>query len=123
MSVGLWVTLAGLAIASMSALLGVWVERDPHRPPRYAYALSLLIILSMLVGLGQAWLKNQAGAQMEADLARILDDLDQLASDDPAVDAYVSEEVRAQVRTHPGVVNALAERASARGETIESILQ
>lgn len=123
LSASLVVTIVGLLIAGVSALLGVWVERDAQRPPRYAYAISILILLSTLVGLGQAWLRHESGLRMEADLARMLDDLDRLAGRDPELDAYLSEEVRVQARANPDVINALAERVEARGETIEGLLQ
>jgi hypothetical protein len=122
MSAGLFVTIAGLIVAGVSALLGVWVGWDPQKPPRYAIALSVLILLSTAVSMTQAYLKARDGAKLEADIARILDDLDRMSGQDPAVDQYVSEEIRSQARSRPEVVNHLADRAEARGETIESLL-
>ena len=38
------VTATAVVVAGMAAILGMWMERDTRKPPRYAWALSALIL-------------------------------------------------------------------------------
>src|SRR5688500_14638335 len=116
MNLGLAITLAGLLVGAGSSLLGLWLERDPSRPARNGYLLTLMIMLSACVGMAQASLNRQGSERMAADLARILDDLDTLAKDDPALEKYLGEQVRAQAQANPEVIENVAARMEARGE-------
>ena len=59
---------------------------------------------------------------MAANMARILDDLAVLAKDDPALGAYVSEQVRTQAQANPEVLDRMSDRARARGEAPSDVL-
>lgn len=115
---GLYLALAGVTIAGLSAVLGIWVERDTRRPPRYAIAISLLILLSTFVALGQSWLEHQQNQRLEEDIARMMEALDGLASQDGTngeVRAFVGRELSALGRSNPRVVRRMSRRIQARG--------
>lgn len=122
MSAGLLITVAGLLVAAASSLLGVWLERDPARPTRNGYLLSAMILSAAGVGIAQASINRTSNALMAANMARILDDLAVLAQDDPALGAYVSEQVRAQAQANPEVLERMSDRARARGEAPSDVL-
>jgi hypothetical protein len=123
MNLGLFTAIVALILTGLSSLIGLWVDRDPQRPPRWAVALSGMVVLSTLLGLVQLWDKHLSVRRSEEMLARILDDLDQLAGRDPAVDRYVDQAIQSQVQTNPNFVVDFGERTVARGEAVEAVLQ
>ena len=122
MSAGMFITIAGLLVAATSSLLGVWLERDPSRPARNGFLLSAMILSAAAVGVAQASLNRQDNEQMTANMARMLDDLVTLSKTDPAVDKYLSEQIRAQAQANPEVIDRMAERVRARGEEPSGVL-
>src|SRR5690606_37916549 len=88
---GLIVAMTGVVVAGFSAVLGIWMERDHNKPPRYAYALSALILLATVVSVMQSYLDAKAGEKMEEDMARMLQRMDEIAStsDDPALQELI----------------------------------
>jgi hypothetical protein len=122
MTAGLMITIAGLLVAAASSLLGVWLERDPARPSRNGWLLSAMILSAAGVGVAQASVNRASNAEMAANMARILDDLAVLAKDDPALGAYVSEQVRMQAQANPEVLDRMSDRARARGEAPSDVL-
>ena len=120
MSDGLIFTVAGLTVAALSSVLGIWLQRDEAKPPRWGILLSLLILLASSVGMAQAWLDNKQSEKMEADMARMLATLDKLAnSGDDATNAELAAilraEISAQARVNPGVMQKIAQRVSDDG--------
>jgi len=124
MNIGLVATLAGLSVAGLAAVLGIWMERDQAKPPRYAYALSILILMATSVGLLQAYLDAESSAKLEEDMARMLEMLDELAqnSEDPALSEFVASEMKAQSRSNPRVVGKLRNRVAKRGGDPDAML-
>jgi hypothetical protein len=122
MNLGLLITIAGLVVGATSSLLGLWLERDPVRPRRNGYLLSATIVLSTTVGVAQASLNRESNDRMAANMAQILDDLDTIGKTDPALEAYLAGQVRAQAAANPGVIEHIAERATARGEAPSEVL-
>lgn len=114
---------AGLIVTGLAAVLGIWVGWDEKKPPRYAWALSILVVLSTLVGLGNAYEQNRDTEQIEGDLARVLDELDEVAqrSDDPAVSDLLAREMAMTERARPSVMLQLKTRAALRGRTPEQM--
>lgn len=119
MDTDLMITLVGLTVAGLAAILGIWVERDQTKPPRYAYALSILILLATVVGMFQCYTDAKQGEKLEADMARMLQMLDKIASSSevaiPELDEFVRTEIATQSRANPAVVTKLAQRVSDEG--------
>jgi hypothetical protein len=119
MDVELIITLAGLTVAGLAAVLGIWVERDEAKPPRYAYALSILILLATMVGMYQCYSDAKQGEKLEADMARMLQMLDKISNESeveiPELDELVRTEIAAQSRANPKVVTKLAQRVADEG--------
>jgi hypothetical protein len=103
-------TLIGVAVAGLAAIVGIWMERDPRRPPRWAWALSILILMATLVSVFQSYLDAKAGEKLEEDMARMLQQLDKLAEGNPELQAFVTSELSAQARANPDVVEKLSDR-------------
>lgn len=126
MSIGLIISLAGLAVAGFSSLLGMWLERDPDKPKKIAFALSILILLATGVGMVQAMIDEAEQNKMQEDLARMLATLDKIASSSdvaiPELDNLVKSELAAQSRSNPDVVKKMAQRVADDGGDPNAVL-
>lgn len=127
--------IIGVIVAGLTAVIGIWIERDPTRPPRWAHALTVLIILATLVSVVQSYLDevedeeryDQTMVQMgklEDDLARMLVTLDRLAGEtkDPRLAAFVATEMTAQARANPKVIEDVARRVEVDGGDAGAVL-
>ena len=123
------ITLVGISVAGLAAILAIWMERDPRRPAKFAAALSVLILMATGVMILQSIIdeRDQADKEkaatskqnkLEGDIARMMQTLDRLASnsDDPQLQAFMATELEAQARTNPEVVQKLAQRFSDSGD-------
>ncbi len=118
------ITLAAVFVAGLAAVLGIWMERDRRKPPRYAWALSALIVLATLVSLAQSYLDQREQDQLRDDMARLLTTMDRIASesDNPALQELVTSELNAQSRSDPSVVEKVAQRVSDEGRDPGEVL-
>jgi hypothetical protein len=118
-SLDVMITEVGILVAGFAAVLGIWLERDHSKPPRYAWWLSLLIILCTFVGMFQTLADAKEGAKLEADMARMLATLDKIAQNSeveiPELNEFVKNEVSAQARANPDVVKKLAQNVADEG--------
>jgi hypothetical protein len=123
-NVGLLVTLMAVFVAGLAAVLGIWMERDKAKPPRYAWALSALIVLATFVSLMQSYLDQREQDELKEDMARLLSTMDKLAeeSDDPALKELVKSELTAQSRSNPEVIDKVAQRVSDEGRDVGEVL-
>lgn len=114
---GLFVTISAVLVAGLAAVLGIWMERDRNKPPRYAWALSALIVMTTLVSLAQSYIDEMEQNELQDDMARLLVTMDKLASDsdDPRLEAMLTQELAAQSRSNPQVVERVAQRVSDDG--------
>lgn len=123
---GLILALVGLTVAGLASLLGIWMERDPNRPPRWAIGLSILIAAATIVSCFQSIADAEESAKTEEDLARMLQTLDKIASDqggeNPALKDFLSNEMAAQSRSNPDVIKRVADRVSAEGGDANAVL-
>lgn len=126
MDTDLIITIVGLSVAGLAAVLGIWVERDKTKPPRYAYALSILILLATIVGMYQCYADAKQGEKLEADMARMLQMLDKISAESevplPELDSFVKTEIAAQSRANPKVVTKLAQRVADEGGDPQQML-
>ncbi len=118
------VTFTAVFVAGLAAVLGIWMERDPKKPPRYAWALSALILLATFVSLMQSFFDKAEQDKIKDDMARLLTTMDRLASesDDPALLELVKSELNAQSRNDPDVVARVAQRVSDEGRDASEVL-
>lgn len=121
---GLVVTVTGVLVAGFAAVLGIWMERDDRKPPRYAYALSGLILLATLVSVVQSWIDEKEQDQLEEDMARVLAKMEAIASksENAELAELVKSELNVQTRAHPDVVSKLAQRVSDEGRDPTEVL-
>lgn len=117
MDTGLIVTFAGLAVAAMAGVLGVWMERDREAPTHWAWVFSLLILIAVGVEGVRSVFQAAEDAQTEEALARVLEKLTILSErgDNPALASFVSAELATQARANPSVVKKLEKKVAARG--------
>lgn len=115
----LLITEIGMIVAGLAAIVGIWVERDSRRPARYAIWLSTLIALATFVGMFQVYKDDLDQKKVEADLARVLQSLDKIASqsdvDIPELNDLLKTEIAAQSRANPNVVEKFAQRVADEG--------
>lgn len=115
----LMITEIGLVVAGMAAIIGIWVERDRSKPPRYAIWLSALIALATSVGMFQCFDDHFDQKKVEEDLARVLASLDKIASESdvdlPALNDLIKSEIAAANRANPSVVEKVAQRVADEG--------
>ena len=121
MDAGLVVTVAGLFVAGLAAVLGIWMERDREGTPIWAVLFSLLIMAAMVVEMGRAWYEELHAWQLEEDMARVLEKLDELASsgENPALAEFVNAEVALQSRANPKIMKKVETRMNARGASLK----
>lgn len=125
-SMDVMITEVGIFVAGFAAVLGIWLERDRTKPPRYAWWLSLLIMLATFVGMFQTLADAKEGEEIKSDMARMLATLDKIAQNSdveiPELNEFVKSEVSAQARANPDVVKKVAQRvADAGGDPAEML--
>ena len=72
---GLWLAVCAVLVAGVAAVVGLWMERDPRRPPRWAYSLSFLIVLTTIVTVATSYADNLQDNQRDAAAKDRYDDL------------------------------------------------
>jgi hypothetical protein len=122
MDTGLMLAIIGLVVAGLSSVLGIWMERDPSRPPRWAILLTALIVMATIVSLFQSTQDAQESAAMEEDMARMLQSLDRLSQGSPEVGQFLAKEMEAQKRANPDVIQKVAARVTAEGGDASAML-
>jgi hypothetical protein len=117
MDIALVVTFAGILVAGLAGVLGVWMERDQEAPARWAWVFTFLILVSMAVESGHSVVAAAGDAQTSEAMARVLEKLTELADkgDNPALAAFVGAELAVQARSNPGVMKRLEKKVAAKG--------
>ena len=115
MDIGLIVTFVGIVVAGLAGTLGVWMERDPLAPPRWAYVFSGLIIIATGIEMTHSVAQSAEEAETEEAMARVLERLSDMAGSNPALDQFVGAELAAQSRSNPRVMKRLEKRVAAKG--------
>ena len=91
---GLMISYVALLIGGGSAVLGIWVDRDPSRPVVFGAAMSVLITAAVGVSAVQGYLDSEENIQKRKDLQRMLGMVNEIAeaSGDPELIALAKEE-------------------------------
>ena len=126
LATGLLIAMVGVLIAGLASVVGIWMERDPSRPKHWAFSLSALILLTTVVSMYQSYGDAVASEKMEEDLARMLAQLDRIASESdveiPGLNDLLTKELEAQSRANPDVVSKLSDRVAADGGDPNAVL-
>jgi hypothetical protein len=117
MDLGLIVTFAGVIVATIAGVLGVWMERDRSAPPKWAWVFSGLIIVAMFIEMGHSSAAAAEGAAVDEKMANVLEQLATISakSDNPALNSFVGSELAAQARNNPEVMEKVADKVAAKG--------
>lgn len=123
MDTGLIVTFAGVAVAGLAAILGVWMERDPESPKLWGWVFSGLILVATGVEGVHAMTATQEQAKTDAQLAQVLEAMSELAAsgNNPALAQFVGAELAVQARANPEVVTRMEESVAAKGGDPDSV--
>ena len=64
---GLILTLIAVTVAGFAAIVGLWMERDQARPPRWAWSLSVLIVLTTVVTVATSSYDSREDSRRESE--------------------------------------------------------
>lgn len=117
MDIGMIVTFAGIVVAALAGVLGVWMERDREAPPRWAWVFSGFIIIAMCIEIGHSVVQAREDAETDEAMVRVLEQLTELAAkgNNPALEQFVGAELAMQARANPEMVAKLEERIEEKG--------
>lgn len=109
----------GMLVTVLSAIVGVWIERDRSKPIKKAVALTVLVIFGGGASAYQAYDDDQDQVELEEGLAKILEQLDQVAVASevelPDLNEALKSELLVHGRANPKVLRELAKRIAAKG--------
>ncbi|MFT5680201.1 MAG: hypothetical protein ACI8RZ_001107 [Myxococcota bacterium] len=123
MNIGMIVTFAGVVVAALAGVLGVWMERDREAPPRWAWVFSVIIIVAMFIEMGHSIAQASEDSETEESMARVLEQLADIAAsgNNPALEQFVGAELAMQARANPGVMDRLEKKVEAKGGDATSL--
>ena len=117
--IGIIVIFVGLIVGGLTAIIGMWIERDRRRPPTWITGLTVLIGMATLVSLYQAWEESKESEKLQNDMARMLLKLDEVAAKagDQSGDLaeFLKTEMASQNRANPRVLNRMSEQVTQQG--------
>lgn len=115
----LFISEFGLTLAAISAIVGIWIDRDTERPLSYSVWLTILVVFATGVGVVQSYTDFVDEEKIKGDIARILQKVDKIAhegkADVPALNEALKNQVSQQSRDNPDVVAAMAQRVADEG--------
>jgi hypothetical protein len=117
MDLGLIATFAGIVVAGVAGVLGVWMERDREAPQRWAWVFSGLIVVAVGVEMIHSVSAAAEDEETEEQMASVLEQLAMLSehSDNPALKSFVNSELAAQARNNPAVMDKVGAKIAAKG--------
>lgn len=112
MDLELTVTFAGIVLAGVAGVLGVWMERDREAPQKWAWVFSSLIVVAVGIEMVHSVAAEAEDAVTEERMATVLEQLTQISerSDNPALKSFVGSELAAQARNNPEVMEKVGEK-------------
>lgn len=115
----LFVAELGVIVTALSAIVGIWIERDREKPIKKPVALTVLVIFAGSLCMYQAWHKENEQDELEAQLAKILEELDHVAIHSevelPDLNEALKSELLVHGRANPKVLMDLAKSIAAKG--------
>ncbi|HEX2675562.1 MAG TPA: hypothetical protein VHM19_02960 [Polyangiales bacterium] len=120
------ISLTALFISGLTAIVGMWVERDPERPIKLFTALAVLCLLTTVVSMWQAMGQAEEAAKQEENMANVLQKLDTIMQKEgvevPAINDLVKNELSAASRDNPDLVKKVAQRVADSGGNPADVL-
>ncbi|MEL6348872.1 MAG: hypothetical protein AAFV53_37555 [Myxococcota bacterium] len=123
MDIGLIVTFAGIIVAALAGVLGVWMERERSAPPFWAWVFSAFILVAMCVEMGHSVVQASEDSETDAAMVRVLEQLTELAAkgDNPTLEQFVGAELAIQARANPALVAKLEASIESHGGDASTI--
>ena len=120
---GLIITFAGVTVAGLAGILGVWMERDRGAPITSGLVFTGIIVIATGIEAFHAVGSTAEQAETDAQLATILEAMGELAAkgDNPALEQFVGAELAVQARANPDVVSRMEESVAAKGGDPSSV--
>ena len=122
MDLELTVTFAGIFLAGLAGVLGVWMERDREAPQKWAWVFSSLIVVAVGIEMVHSVAAEAEESETEDRMADVLEQLTQISeqSNNPALKSFVGAELATRRRSSRAPrdrrsVARAADRASGRG--------
>jgi hypothetical protein len=124
MNIALIVTFAGIVIAGLAGILGIWMEdRAPGASLRPAKVFTVMLVLAC--GVEMAHTRTVAAHQGETEerLATVLEAMAHLAGmgGNPALDKFVGSELSVQARANPKLIAKVEKAAASKGRDGKAI--
>jgi hypothetical protein len=115
MDVGLLVGLAGVFVATLAGILGVWMERERDNPPYWAIFFSMLIVFASFIELIRTIVSAWSDSVAEDTMAQVLEELTEISerTGDPALGDFVGAELS---RANPKTLRRVEKKMVARGK-------
>ncbi|MCB9777646.1 MAG: hypothetical protein H6742_03700 [Alphaproteobacteria bacterium] len=125
MDIGLIVSFAGVLVAGLAGILGVWMERDHDSPKVWAFIFSGLIVVASGVEANNTYGDTTEAAETDARMAVVLEAMAELAEkgDNPALQQFVGAELAVQARANPEVVKKMEKSIAKKGGDPEKVKQ
>ena len=119
----LFISLTAVIVAGLAGILGVWMEREPEAPPKWAIVFSTLILFAATIELGHSYNQNLKDTKIEDSMATLLVQLSELSesSNNPALNSFVSSELALQARSNPEVMKKVEVKVEESGGDVEAI--
>lgn len=115
----LFVAELGVIVTALSAAVGIWIERDRDKPKGKAIALTVLVAVAGALCMYQAWHDEEEQQELEQQLAKILEELDNVAVKSevelPDLNEALKTELTIHGRANPKVLMNLAKSIAAKG--------
>ena len=80
MELELIVTFAGIVLAGVAGVLGVWMERDREAPQRWAWVFSSLIVVAVGIEMVHSVAAEAVDSETEDRMATVLEQLAMLST-------------------------------------------
>jgi hypothetical protein len=114
LDVGLMVGFAGIFVATLAGVLGVWMERERDNPPYFAIFFSLLIVFASGIEITRTVISAWNDAAAEDTMAQVLEELSEISanSDNPELASFVGAELS---RSNPRILKRVEKKVAAKG--------
>jgi|GEM_PF-3417693 len=109
----------GIVVTTLSAAVGIWIERDREKPIRTPIALTVLVLCAAGLSIFQCRQEDVESSELEDNLAKVMLQLDEVATKSqvelPELNDVLKSELMMHGRANPRVLMELAKNIAAKG--------